>query len=266
MKSHLVTFLVGLTAMLLSQSASAQQEFEKLIVGKWEVNIERTKEYCKERSIEIPNEELLGGSSALSLEFGNDKSVTVREGDTEAMRGEWKFVKDEDGVFHVELIRDEEATPATIEFLNNQTIAVSPQNEQPLVLTRSDSKPLEPLAAKLVGAWKQDPDATKALELNKSFSQEDIDRMLLDTNEMEIELLADKTMVAKLKGEVVTEIKAYWVVSEIDEAKQSMRIDFSGDDVERSVQAVFLDVNLLCLTPEGEPSAAFKRVAATKDQ
>lgn len=267
MKTKFVLLLAGLWIAVGASRVVGQQEFADLIVGKWQVDVEKSRAFYQERSLTTENDDaFMDQIKSMAIEFTAEGLISVRDAETELTRGEWKLVKEEDAVFHLQFIREDEATPATVEILDSGTIAVAPQNERPLVLVRANRADLKGVAVKLIGTWKQDPEASKAVEANKSYSQEEVDRMLTDTREMVLVFNADQSLVAKMKEGVERDVQAQWKASQVDDAKKSLRLDVSGDGVERVVQVVFLDDDHVCLTPEGEPAAVFARQPAASDK
>ncbi len=130
-------------------AALALQDFEKQISGKWRVNVAKTRTYLKFGELSTDaDDDFLKEVGKLSVEFGSKHSVIVHEAENEQMKGHWELIKDEDGRIEIDLIREEEeeATRATIEFLDQNSVAIAIKNERPFVFSREGKLAVEGIA------------------------------------------------------------------------------------------------------------------------
>ena len=253
-----LTFLFVATA---GHSAIAYQDFEKQIAGKWVADIAKTRTYLKDHSqASLADEDFFKTVGRLSVEFGSENSVIAREGDTEQMKGQWRLVKDEDGLIVIDLVRDEEPTRTTIEFLDKDSIAITPQNELPLVLTRVGKDALAGSVAKLIGTWECDKNATQALASNKEFTQEQLDHMMQEAGGMVVSFGQDRTFSATtIAGEEIMELKGTWSTSDVDETKKTFHLSLVAERGPDSVNVEFRDDGSVRFSPPDQPSAVFVR-------
>lgn len=244
----------------------AQQDFEAEIAGKWSANVAKTKAYLKEHNLTTDgDEDFLAAIGKLTVEFGAEHSVVVREDDNEQMRGQWKLVKEEDALITIELIRDDESTPATIEILDNDSIAITPGNERPLVLTRSNKAAVEGVVAKLVGTWVCDKDATLALKSNKDFTQEQLDMMMEQAGGMVVTFGADGAFSATMvTNDDAQDLSGTWEASDADEAKSTFSLSLKAEHVPDSLNVEIRDDGSVCFSPPGQPTAVFVKKTEKK--
>ena len=133
--------VLAVLGIWLASSAplGAQQEMKDRLVGKWKADKEKTKAFLAKT--DAPQEQLeeLEELPELKLEFA-EKVVTVHlkfgEEDS-SMEGKWEFVEqtgDATGRLKMELEGDETSTE--IEFLDENSLVIMPEDEMPLVFVR----------------------------------------------------------------------------------------------------------------------------------
>lgn len=242
-------------------SAQAQQELEKQIAGNWRCSSAKTRAHLKLPSLASDaDEDFLKEVGRIRVAFGSDHSLVVHESEGNEMKGEWKIVKDEDGQIEIELLRDEESTPARLEFLDENTMAVSVKNERTLVLSREVDGPVKGIAAKLVGTWTFDRKASQNLESNKQFDAEHLDGMLREANGMIVTFKDDGSFLAQMtSGEEKREINGNWSSTKDEGDDLAIEVTIDAEHGPDSVTVQFRDDGSILIAPPNEPAAVFVR-------
>lgn len=245
---------------IAGHALAAQQASEEMLFGKWVANVEKTKEFFEANSLDLGDEAFLKELAKLTVEFRADHSIIVRTGNQERESGQWKYVKEEDGQVFLELIRDGESTPATVELLDSNTIAVTPKFEKPLVLSRGGQSAVTGVVGKLIGAWKCDKNATLELASNRNFSQGQIDDMMAEAGGMVVRFEADGSFSATTISEgEVRELKGTWTSSGVDEDKQAFQLALKAERGPDSLEVEIRADGSIRFSPPDEPSAVFVR-------
>ena len=244
-------------------AALALQDFEQQISGKWRVNVAKTRTYLKFGELSTDaDDDFLKEVGKLSVEFGSEHSVIVHEAENEQMKGHWELIKDEDGRIEIDLIREEEdeATRATIEFLDQNSVAIAIKNERPFVFSREEKLAVEGIAGKLIGTWECDRNATENLESNKKFSQEQLDKMMQEAGGMTVSFNKDGSFAATtIAGEEILELKGAWKSSNVDEEKKTFDLSLEAERGPDSLNVEFRDDGSVRFSPPDQPSAVFVR-------
>lgn len=205
---------------------------------------------------------MLAEIAKLAVEFGGKHAVIVHEGGREAMRGTWELIKDVDGEIEIDLVQDgqEEAARATVEFLDNHTVAISVRGEPAIVFSREDDSAKKGVVDQLTGTWECDKAATTKLESTRAYTPDQMDDMLQEAGNTTVTFRPDGSFIATmLKGEDIQELNGTWKTSNVDEAKKTFEL---AVDVEFGPQKLTVEMRedgSLLLSPPNQPSAVFVR-------
>ncbi len=268
-RNRIASLLAALFCMVTVNGVLAQEKLEQRLVGKWRYSAQKTIQYLKVHS--LLDEELLksleNDQDDMTIEFGADGSVFLaRPNKHEEMKAQWKLVREEETRTIIELIRAEEPTETTVEFLEDETISITSKNEQPTVFERVKAGIVQGTAAKLLGTWGCNKDATLKLDSNAAFTQDQIDEMLDHAVNMVITFNDDASFVAKTQvGVEIKQIDGTWSSENIDETKQAFHLKLDANDVPKSVQVEFRDDGTVCFTPDDQPGAVFVRKSENAD-
>lgn len=270
MTSRIVPALALLFAFCAASVGLAQQDFEEKIVGKWQVDVAKTRAHLKFPSpASDADEDFLKGVGKLSIEFGSGHSIFVDEGGNAKTKGHWELVKDDAGKVEIDLIRqtEEEATRATIEFLDPNSISIATKGERPLVFVRSGTPSIEGIAAKLIGSWECDKDATEKLDSNKEFSQGQLEDMMQEAGSMIVRFDKDGSfVVTTIAGGEERELKGTWKSSHVDEGKHTFELSIDAERGPDTLLVELRDDGSVCFSPPDEPSAVFVRKNAKSEK
>jgi hypothetical protein len=258
-------FVVGAVAVVAvlysSVLATAQEKIEDQIAGTWRGDLAKTQAFL-ERLDAVPDvdDDSLPDVAQLTVQFGSDHSMRVHEGDREAITAQWKFIKDEDGIVEVDLIRDGNSTRATFEFIDEDTVAISVPNEQVIVFSRATQQGGDGIAAAIIGSWTFDKDATEGLESNAGFDQDQLDDMMQHAGAATVTFSKDGTFSVKIDaGDEPQEIQGTWKSGEMDEETKTFQLSLDADRGPDSVSVELRSDGSVRLTPANEPSAVFVR-------
>jgi hypothetical protein len=184
--------------------------------------------------------------------------VTVHEGTDKQMNGTWELVKEQDGQVEINLIRDEEATPATVEFVDKDSVAIIVKNERAIVFSRESAAAITGYAAQLVGTWEFDGRATDELETNNEFSQAQLDEMIREASGLTITFNSDGSFaVMTNSGGGPQEVKGKWKASNVDEANKTMDVSLDAENAPALLEVTLRDDGNVCIAPPGQPGAVF---------
>ncbi len=267
----MVKFLAAVCTFVLLVAighVAIAQDFEEQITGKWRGDAAKTRTHHKFPSLATDaDEDFLKEVGNLSVEFGSEHSVSVHEAGNEQMKGQWKFIKDEDGQIEIELIREEEATRATIEFLDQNSVAIAVRNERPIVFSREGKPVVEGIADKLIGTWECDKNATENLESNKEFGQGQLDDMMQEAGGMVVSFSKDGSFSATtIAGEEIQELKGTWMSSNVDEKKKTFHLSLDAERGPDSLDVELRDDGSIRFSPPDQPSAVFVRKIEKSDK
>jgi len=263
MARYLVPVWAFFLVVCAGTAAQAFQDFEQQIAGKWRVDPAKTRDHLKFPSpANDADEDFLKAVSKISVEFGSKRSIIVDEGENDLMKGEWEFIKDEDGRIEIDLIREDEEEPtrAIIEFLDQDSVAISVKNERPLVFSREGGPAAEGIVAKLIGTWECDKDATEKLKANVKFSQDQLNDMIKEAGGMTVTFNKDGTFTATtISGEEIKELKGTWNSRNVDVEKKTFDLSLEAERGPKSLNVELRDDGRVQLSPPDQPVAVFVR-------
>jgi hypothetical protein len=239
--------------------ACAQTDRESQLIATWRVNVSQTVEYHKSHGHKSDfTDRDMSELNGVTVEFSKDGNVSVRRAEGDSTGGTWKFVGEENSTAKIQMIRNDEITETTIEFLDDDTIAITPGQEPTLVFKRVTSARQPAIATRLWGTWTFDREATAASEVNKDFTQEQVDQMLGEVSQMVVTFRENGTFVALTRnGDEPTEITGNWSARDADEAKQTFEVQLDTAGVPKIIRVRLLDDGKVLFAPVEEPAAIF---------
>jgi hypothetical protein len=139
-----VAFVVGLSPA----AAACQADFADRFQGRWEADFEKTKKYLKDHEVdqEFPPDFLEAEPKfVLEIRPSGEAKVSMQkppDREVETLQGTWKLVEEIDSSHakvRLTMVVEgrEDPREATIEFLDDETIAVLVQEEPAIVFVRS---------------------------------------------------------------------------------------------------------------------------------
>jgi hypothetical protein len=267
-----IAFALGiLFATLVSSPVTAFQDHEQRLIGKWSGDPVKTREYLKipEDTAEGDDEvrAFLRVASNVSVEFVADHKLIALEGENEPMNGTWEFVKERDGALEILMIRDEEETPATIKFVDENSIAISVNNERAIVFVRQTEAEPQGIITKLHGRWHFDKQASMSLESNAEFGKDQIDQMLQQVADAKLMIKEDGSIEVEIVADgEVRQIQGTWTSSNVDEEKHTFDLAMEVEGGPGALTGRFLESGMLQLGPPNQPAAVFSRPAAENEK
>ncbi len=279
------TVLSAVSALSALSAAPQEDELKLRIIGKWVISREKSAEYLRKTADPAqpaePNIDALGGLQVNFLADGNVE--VVRDGAT--MVGRWKFVAaTSESAADIELIRDDEATAAKVEFTPAGSMLVQPAHERGLVFDPAPETPkapapavmepakapldLGPLGKLFVGQWQGDPDATEKLEYNAQFQPDEVAAMLQQMKELQLHATPDGLFAAKFGlPDQEIEMTGRWSPLEDDEAKKTLVIDVRLENgPQTKFTILFLDSKSIRMAPENQPAVILHRKPAVNEK